>query len=317
MTLSTKMASEKKVTSAYIFLAIGILAVSMAAIFVRLAQQEGVPSLLIAAGRLGIATLILTPLTLRSADYRAQIYQLSRLDRVLVVVSGFFLALHFATWVTSLEYTSVLISVVLVTTSPIWVALLEVFVLRARMTRLVVIGLVVALMGGLIIGSTGANAQVDSDNTLLGGALSLIGAITVAVYLIIGRRLRPHLSLAPYIWMVYGSAALILTAAILFTGTQITGYSTAAYLLLLAVALFPQLIGHTSFNYALAYLPATVVSVTTQAEPIGSAIIAIIVFSEIPGIGQILGSAVLLFGVLLASLGQKQSPSEIIETVEA
>lgn len=299
------VAQESSPLSAYAVLAAGILAVSLAAVLIKSAQKEGVPSLLIAAARLMIAALILTPVTLRRPLYRQQMARLHRRELGLIALAGLFLAAHFATWVTSLEYTSVLISVILVTTSPIWVALLEMFLLRVRMSRAVLLGLGIALVGGLIIsgsGSAGAASQ-SASSTLIGAALSLAGALTVAVYLIIGRRLRPVIALAPYVWLVYGCAALVLAVGLLLTSTPVLGHTTNGYLLMLGIALFPQLIGHTSFNYALAFLPATVVSIASQAEPIGSAIIAYFIFQEIPTIGQIVGSAIILAGVLLSTSG--------------
>jgi drug/metabolite transporter (DMT)-like permease len=291
---------------AYIVLAVGLMAVSAAAILIRLALNESVPSLVIAAGRLSLAALILTPITLRR--YRAEIRALKRGDVLMLGISGLFLAMHFATWVSSLEYTSVLISVVLVTTTPIWVGLLEVLVLRARLSRGIVIGLIVAMTGGLLIaiyGDTGA--AIRTDGAWLGGLLSLIGAMTVAVYMVIGRRMRATLSLLPYIWIVYGIAALLLLAVVIIMGIPVTGYSTTGYLWVLALALIPQLIGHSSFNYALAYLPATYIGLSTQLEPIGSAMLAFFLFGELPTEMQIVGSAVILVGVSIATLRPARS----------
>ncbi len=290
----------------YIVLIIGMLSISFAPVLVRLAQGTGVPSLLIAGSRLILAALFVTPLALRAKN-RAQLRALSRRDVFLAMVAGMFLALHFAAWVTSLEYTSVLLSVVFVTSSPLWVAILEFLFLQARLPRLVVIGLLIALSGGLLIGFAGQSPDLDTISTrsdLIGGGLSLIGAVAVAVYLIIGRKLRENMPLVPYIWLVYGCAGLILMLAVFVTGIPLTGYSVDGYLLLLAMAIFPQLIGHSSLNYAVAYLPATLVSMVTQLEPIGSAILAYILFNELPLPLQILGSGIILCGVMLANLGQ-------------
>lgn len=285
---------------AYIMLFVGLIAVSLAAIFIRLAQNENVPSLVVAAVRLTVASLILTPFTLRR--YRHQLRNLQRSDVILLGVSGLFLALHFATWISSLEFTSVLISGVLVTTTPFWVGILEIVVLKMRLSRGFVIGLTVAIAGGLMISLTGTASAARSENPLLGGALALAGAMTVAVYLIIGRKVRPRLPLLPYIWLVYSTAAVFLIAAALLSGQHFTGYSAEAYLWMIALGVIPQLIGHSSFNYALAYLPATYISIATQVEPIGSAIFAFLLFSEQPGWFQVIGSAVILIGVTIATL---------------
>ncbi len=287
----------------YAILGIGLLAVSISAIFIRLAQAEAVPSLLIAAARLGIATLILTPITLRS--YRAVLLQLTRRDLLLVTISGVFLALHFIFWITSLEYTTVLISVVLVTTTPLWSALLEALFLRTRLSQRTLLGLLVAIAGGVMISLPSADGTLEvGQNPLLGGLLSLAGAVAVAAYLVIGRNVRARLPLFPYIWLVYGIAALFALAVVGFSGAAITGYSPNAYLYMAAVAIFPQLIGHSSFNYALAYLSATYVGIASQLEPVGSALLAFFVFQEVPRPAQVIGSLIVLTGVILASLGQ-------------
>ena len=299
--------TEQSTLRAYGVLFIGVIAVSMAAILIRLGQGQDVSSLLIAAGRLTLAALILTPSALRNPRFMAQIRALSRRDMLLIGISGLFLAIHFATWVTSLEYTTVLISVVLVTTTPLWVALLEIFVLRASLTRGVIVGLIIVLSGSLIIGVSGEPEVADSGNQMIeGGILALIGAMAAAVYLTIGRNLRPRLSLIPYIWLVYGCAALILLGAVIVSGISITGYGFEGYLWVIALALVPQLIGHSSLNYALAYLPATLVSIATQAEPIGGAILALFIFSEVPGSWQVFGSIVILAGVTLTTLSQSK-----------
>ena len=147
----------------YLVLLAGLMAVSLGAIFARLAQDAGLPSLLIAAGRLTISALLLTPFVL--IRHRAPLRELGRRDLTLAAGAGLFLALHFATWIASLEYTSVLISVVLVSTGPLWVALLEVVFLHARLNRLIVVGLGVAFAGGR------RHLRQDRDHERLDGRL--------------------------------------------------------------------------------------------------------------------------------------------------
>lgn len=288
----------------YAVLAGGIVAVSLAAIFIRLAQQEGIPSLTIAASRLAVAALVLTPFTV--PRYIPHIRQLSGRDLLLVLVSGVFLAIHFILWIQSFEYTSILISVVLVTTTPLWTAVLEALFLRMRLNQMIVWGLVIGFGGSIIISLPGGAIDLGS-NPLLGSALALGGAIAVAVYYIIRRALHTKLPLLPYIWMVYGLAAIITLIVVAITGTPIAGYSPQGYLWLAALAFVPQLIGHTAFNYALAHLSATYVGIASQLEPVGSALIAFFVFREIPTRLQVVGSVIILVGVTLASFGQSRS----------
>lgn len=291
----------------YGVLILGVMSIAFAPVLVRIAQGEDIPSILIAASRLVLAALVLTPFAL--ARHRHTLRNLRRADVALALLSGFFLAIHFASWITSLEYTSILLSTVIVTSSPIWVALLEFFFLRARLPRLVIVGLLIALAGGLLISFAGegaSNVVIEGQNDVLGAALSLVGAFAVSVYLIIGRKLGQNMPLIPYIWMVYGFAGLILSGVVIGTRTPITGYSLTGYLAIIGTTIFPQLLGHSSMNYAMKYLPATIVSMITQLEPVASSILAFIIFAELPFPLQIMGSGVVLIGVLLANIGQSQ-----------
>lgn len=318
MTTAVQIETEPKPLRPYFVLAMGIAAVALAAIFIRLALNEGVPSLVVAASRLTLASLILTPLTLRR--YWGELRGLRRQDVVLLLISGVFLAIHFAAWVSSLQYTSVLISGVLVVTTPIWAGLLEVIFLKSRLSFAIVAGLIIALIGSLIIAvpnrpvaETNRTVLVmaEPDTAVLGGGLALLGAITVAVYLVIGRKMRPTLSLLPYIWVVYSTAAIILCLIVLFSGLRVAGYAPEAYLWMILLAVFPQLIGHSSLNYALAYLPATYVGIATQLEPILSAIVAFFLFTESPGWAQVAGSLVIMIGVVLATLNPRFGQADV------
>ncbi|MEM9951045.1 MAG: DMT family transporter [Chloroflexota bacterium] len=311
--------------SVYVMLALGLSSFAFSSILVRLAQAEGMPSLFVASSRLTLAALILTPWVI--VKHRANLMTLNKADLGWAFGAGVFLAIHFWSWVTSLEYTSVLISVVFVTSSPLWVALLEYFFLKATLPKSVLIGLAIAIIGGLLIGFGGSLSEssinpedIDRQRELIGGALSLVGAIAIAVYLIIARKLQQprlrkgttvKLHIIPYIWMVYGTAGLLLLAWALVNGVSITGYSTQGYFWLILMALFPQLIGHSSLNYAVGYLPATIVSMLTQLEPIGSAILAYFLFNELPFPLQILGSVIIILGVMLASYGQHQKRKKL------
>lgn len=306
----TQSISDQPPIKAYVAIFLAVATISAAAILIRLALREDMPPTLIAGARLLIATVVLTPITL--SRYVRHISNLSRTELLLASISGLFLAIHFIAWVSSLQYTTVLVSVVIVSTLPIWVAILEVIFLKIRLSQLVVIGLVIALAGGLLIGiplgeagtAETIEATAERDTTLIGATLSWIGAIAVSVYMLIGRKLRAKLPVIPYLWLVYGIATLVMLVVILVTATPIIGFSTEGYLVLLAMGLIPQLIGHSSLNYVLEYFPATLVSMFAQLEPIGSAILAFIIFSELPPPQQIFGSAIIIFGVLVASRGE-------------
>ena len=286
-------------------LAIGVLAVSVSAIFIRLAQtEEAVPSLAIAAWRTVIASLILLPfvLTRRQQELRG----MKTADWLLAVLAGLMLGIHFATWITSLAYTSVTSSSVLVSTSPLWVGLVAPFVLHEPLTRWLKVGLGLTLVGSVIV-ALGSGLQFSAgDTNLLGNGLALLGALAMAVYYLVGRRLRQGLSLLSYTAVVYSMAALTLVTTCLASGVQLLGYSPTAYGLFALMAIFPQLIGHSSFNWALAYLPATFVAVTIISEPVGATILAILFLGEVPTGVAIGGSLLVLVGIVIAS--RKSAP---------
>ena len=301
---------------AYAVIVIAIIATSSAAILIRLALDESMPPLLIAASRLFVATVALTPIALRG--YRDILARLSRLEWLLILISGSCLALHFTAWVSSLQFTTVLVSVVIVSTGPIWVAILEVAFLKIRLSPLVVAGLLTALLGGLLIGfplaGDPAQAATGAENlgaTLTGAALAWLGALSISVYMLIGRKLRATLPVIPYVWLVYGAASLCAMVVMLATATPVSGFRAQGYLILLAMGLIPQLIGHSSLNYLLEHFPAAIVSMFSQLEPIGSAVLALLLFRELPPNQQIVGSGIILVGVIMASRGEiRQSGSQ-------
>lgn len=286
-----------------------ILAVSTASIFIRFAQADA-PSLVIAALRLTFATLLLSPIAF--TRYRDELKTLSKSEIILGIISGIFLAAHFATWITSLEYTTVASSAVFVATGPLWVALVSPFLLNERMTRPAVVGLGIAILGGAMIGLSDACtwdggfrcpalSHILQGRAMWGNFLALIGAWTVSGYLIIGRKLRARMSLIPYIFLVYGIAAIALIVMMFATGQSPLGHPPRAYLWIFLLAAIPQLIGHSTFNWALGYMPAAFVAVTTLGEPVGSAILAFFLLDETPAPIVLIGGLLILAGIYLAS----------------
>ncbi len=281
-----------------------ILAVSTASVMIRLAQQD-MPSLLIAAGRLGLATLILAPFAWRR---RGEIGALAPRALALLALSGLFLAVHFAAWISSLAYTSVASSVVLVSTTPLWVALFAPLFLGERLPRPVVVGLVVALLGSVLVGGQegGFSLELVRGRALFGNLLALAGALAACGYLLVGRRLRAGLSLVSYTFLVYGTAALALWLGVAVAGLPVGGYAPGSYLLLLALALVPQLLGHSTFNWALRYLSAAYVSVSMLGEPVGTVILAYVLLQEAPTPLELVGGILILAGIFIASRAERR-----------
>ena len=291
---------------------IAILAVSTASIFIRFAQTDA-PSLVIAALRLTFATLMIAPLAL--TRHREEIKSLTRSEFILGIISGLFLAVHFGTWITSLEYTSVASSVVFVATGPLWVALLSPMFLNEKLARAAIVGLALALLGGTVIGLSDACviqngihcpelSHIMEGRAIWGNFLALTGAWAVTGYLMIGRKLRAKMSLIPYIFIVYGIAALALIVIMFTAGESPFGYQPKTYGWIFLLAAIPQLIGHSTYNWALRYLPAAFVAVTTLGEPIGSAILAYFILNETPQQATIIGGILILLGIYLASRKQ-------------
>ncbi|NIM93708.1 MAG: EamA family transporter [Anaerolineales bacterium] len=288
----------------------GILASSTAAIFIRYAQDYA-PSLVIAAFRLSFASLILVPFVLTRK--RREIFELKLRYVILSAIAGIFLALHFATWISSLDYTSVASSVVLVSIAPLFVALLSPLLLNEPINRNSKYGLLLSLIGIVLIGLSdacyleGRIACPPAQSLLAGEAikgdlLAIAGAITVTGYMLIGRSLRNQLSLLSYISLAYGTAAVVLVVIAVAAGLPFTGYPPIAYLLFLLLALIPQLIGHTTINWALRFLPAVYVAIALLLEPVASSLWAYIFLGERPSWLMLIGAVLVLCGVGIASL---------------
>jgi len=280
-------------------LSVGVVAASTASTFIRLAQGP-VDSLAVAAWRLTLASLLLAPLALKSC--RQEWRRLDARSWRLLAASGVVLAIHFYTWITSVGMTSVAASAVLVGTSPLFVGLITHFILRERLQSRMLVGMLIAVVGSATI-SLG-DWSVGSHQ-LLGDLLAVVGAATVAVYMLIGRHLRGQLSLLGYVFPVYGIAALALMILALIVGVPLTGYPTQAWLWLVLLAIIPQIVGHSSFNWALGHLPATFVSLAALVEPIGSTFLAWIILQEPPTWVTVLGGLFILIGL---SIAMKREP---------
>jgi len=289
----------------------GILCVSTASIIIRFAQVEA-SSIVIAAARLLIASFVLIPIAL--IRHWQDIRRLSKPDLLRALLSGVFLALHFASWIRSLEFTSVASSVVLVTTTPLWVALLSPLLLHEPIKRSVIIGLIVSMTGSVIVGLANAcgfsgerlvcQGQLVGENAVLGNFLALFGAWMAAGYMIIGRQLRKSLNTVAYTAIVYGTAAVILSIVVFIQGEPFWNYSSNTYLWLLALGIVPQLMGHSLLNWALRFISAAYVSLTLLGEPIGTVILAMIFLKESPTFLEGMGAILILLGIVIGSIGK-------------
>lgn len=300
---------SKPAPGAYVFyvLAFGVLAGSSGPIFIRLAQAGDIPALAITGMRMVIATTLLTPLVLHS--YRPYMRQLGLRDLLLAVAAGSFFSASLVIMMVSLQLTSVLVNQVLVATSPIWAAMLETLFLKTRMPRVVWGGIGLAFLGGCLIAFSGlsGDAGPGSDSALLGGLLAALSAVGAAAYLTIGRKVRGGMPLVPYLWLMYSSAAVITLLVILVSGMPLAGYSAEGYFWVLMLTLITQLMGHSSFNYALRFIPATFISISTQLGVVASTVWAYLIFHEMPGLLHIIGSGVIIAGVVIVTRARHET----------
>ena len=217
-------------------------------------------------------------------------------------LSGMALAVHFAAWITSLSLTSVSSSVVLISTTPLWVALGTTFFLRESVRLQFVIGLMVALGGAILISATDAATGQDS---LWGDVLAVVGAMAGAVYLMIGRRVQRELNTWAYVTAAYSAAAIALLVWAILAGAPLRGFDGRTYGLFALIALVPQVVGHTSFNWALRYLSAPLVSVMLLGEPLGATMLAYFLLDEELSLAKIVGGGLTLAGVMLAAASER------------
>ncbi len=306
---------KRAISSPVFILFLAILAVSTASLLIRFAQSE-VPSLVIAAYRLSLAAIITGIFTL--PKYNNEIKHLKRKQVFLVVLSGIFLAFHFAAWITSLELTSVTSSVVLVTTTPIWVSLLSPLILKEKINWKVGICLGIALLGSIVVTFSKSCLVADGvltcsipailkgEGNLLGNALALLGAIMAAGYVISGRNLRKSINLWPYTLLVYSIASVVLLVFCLFFRYPLVGYSIKSYLWLILLAIVPQIFGHTTLNWALGFIPAAFVSIALLGEPVGSSLLAWLFLKETPSLFEFIGGVLILTGIILSTRSMNQ-----------
>ena len=281
-----------------LILTIGILSVSSTAIFIRLALQASEKlglefSLFLAASRLIIASLVLLPawqkVVTNKVTIKAYYY---------AIAAGFSLSLHFVCWITSLSFTSITASTPLVPTNPIWVAILSWFWFKEKPKKLTILGIIIALVGGILIAWGGSDSNNSYSSPMLGNTLALMGAFFVSFYLIFGKIAQQQgLKISSYSVIVYTTAAIF--------GDGYTNYPNSVYLYVILMAIFSQLIGHTSINWSVRWLSPTLVTLAILFEPIGASFLGFVLFQEIPSILVLIGAVIILIGVIIAVISSQ------------
>jgi drug/metabolite transporter (DMT)-like permease len=282
-------------------LAAGVLAVSVAAIFIRYAEDA--EPLAIAFWRCAAGTVALAPFGRRGFA------KLAGGGWKLPLVAGAFLSVHFGAWITSLDKTTVANSVLLVSTTPVFTALAARYLFKERMRQAVWVGIALTLVGTALIAVPSGG---EGKASLTGDLLALLGAVTVAGYTLAGQFSRKRLGIVEYSVITYGAAALLLLPVCLAAGIPLGGYSAATWLALAGIVVGPQLLGHTVLNFVLKDLDSTTVSAAVMAEPPIAIFLAFLFFSETPSVWVYPAGLAILFGILMVSVGRDRAP-EIIE----
>jgi drug/metabolite transporter (DMT)-like permease len=288
-TIIKRPESEKLPLAPYPAIGLGVLAVSFASVLIKMTAA---PPLAVAVYRMGFTLLVILPATILIA--RRDISRLRQEDLLCSAGSGFFLALHFATWITSLRYTSVASSTVLVTTQPLFVVAGSALFFRERLSRRAFGGVLLAFAGSGLVGFSDFRI---GGAALWGDLLALLGALTFAAYLLMGRRLRQRLPLLPYTTLVYGTCTAVLVGFCLAAKVPLAPYSRSELLIFAALALLATVFGHTVFNWAVKYVPAPVVAVSILGEPVAATGLAYLFLRESPGLLQLIGGLIILAGI--------------------
>ncbi len=295
-----RQADSDHPTAVYVtVMTVALVSVGHGAIFIRLADADPI---VIAAFRLAIATLVLAPITLLIAhrDLRA----LTRRQLKLIAGASVFLALHFATWIASLDFTSIANSVVLVTLNPVWLGLYGLLILRVPPGRLTWFSIGLAVTGSIVIA---IGSAADGDTSLFGDFLALVGGLCFAGFLLFAQKARQDVALLPFVTLVYGGAAVLLWIAVVVLGLPVAGLTAATYGALVAVALVSQVIGHTGYNWAVRAIPPTLLAVTLLGEPVFATLFGWLYFGEGFGWPTALGGVLILAGIWLGTQANGRS----------
>lgn len=280
---------------------IGVIFVSFSAIITKTSQA---PALAIATYRLGFTTVLLLPSVIKNK--RTEMKNMNKKTMNICIISGIFLAFHFATWISSIKYTSIASSTVLVNTHPIFIVLGSFFILKERVSKKALLSIALAFTGSIII-SLGDSTL--GSNILLGDILAVLGGFFVAGYMMIGRVARQKLSVTSYTFIVYLSSTITLFLLSLITNTPLFPYPLKEWIIFLSLAVFCTILGHSIFNWALEHVKPTFISTSVLGEPVFATIWAIFIFNEIPTPWQITGSMIIIYGIFnFVKLKEENSP---------
>ena len=291
--VDTRAARPLPEWAAWGLLALGVASVSVSAILIRYAEDAG--PMAISFWRCTAGALVLAPFA------RWNRRGVSRSNLTLSVVAGLFLAVHFATWISSVNLTTIAVSVLLVSTTPVWTALAVWILYRERLKGPGWIGIALTLVGAGLIG--GGDFE---GSTTTGNLLALIGGVTVGGYLLAGARARRDLGIVEYAVIAYAIAAVVLLPICLAVGETLWGYGAQTWWAIAGLVVGPQLLGHTVINATLRNLDATTIAVTIMFEPIIATALAYVLFDEVPSALIYPGGVLILIGIFLVTAVRRE-----------
>lgn len=278
---------------AFLILIVGMASVGIASIIIKLCHA---PPIVLATYRMSLSALILTPIFLIFRKKKVNIEKNPEIFNFIPL--GAILAIHFVLWITSLRYTTVLSSTVLVTTNPIFVPIIAYLIFKEKTKRLMIFAIIVSFIGSTLIAISG-NAKGPGGN--LGNLLAISGAIAVSFYLVFGKRLRMKTDLLAYIFYVYSFSAIFLILTSIITGQKLFEYDKITYIYFILLAVFPQLLGHTIFNWALRFFSSSFIALSILGEPVFATIFALLILKEVPSTVEIFGGILVMTGIYIAA----------------
>lgn len=284
---------KSEVSTSYLAISVAMVSISFASIFIKWSES---PPFVIAAYRLLFSSAILLPFVLWTRGF-SEMRRFTKTDVLLVLLSGVALTFHFQLWIASLSLTLVSTSVILVTSHPIFVAAVSHFLLKEEVKKIAAVGIVIAFAGVAVISIADYGV---GGSTLLGDLMAFVGGICAGIYFLSGRVARQRVSLATYAFSVYTISSVMLFASAAIAGDALAVTDGTELLLFLAMAIFPTMLGHTMFNYALKRVPAHIISTSVLGEPVGASILAFLLLpGEVPGAEIVLGGVLVVGGLYI------------------
>jgi len=290
----------------YATLFISVLSVSFAAIFIVSCSAH---PLSIAFYRLLFTTLIIIPLVIFNKKTRKELLNLQYMTIIIMIGIGLILAAHFSLWVTSLKFTSVASSVILVTAHPFLVGPVSHYLFREKLSISNIIGIMLSILGVIILVYGNYGLSSIALDSLEGNILALLGGVAAGFYILGGRKMRKKISVTSYAFVVYGVSTIALLPICLIFNASLYNISIQDYQIILLMAIISGIFGHTFYNWSLKYVRTSIVSVALLGEPLASTLFAYAIpwIHQVPSEYTILGGAIIIIGIYLTASKKTKS----------